>query len=163
MSERPIVGARQLCTLLFLSLAVDMVIRSLAASGMPSAQKAIPAALLDAAIVSLLLIAPLRGQRLGTGAAWNGKAWGTKFLLFSAALLLAAAGAGAAARVLTLTVTSASGAAKVCMAVSAAFTTDFMKGSVGRSNISEKLTLRPSMRRSSSIMPASARFLPEPG
>ncbi len=98
MSERPIVGARQLCMLLFLSLAVDMVIRSLTASGMPSAQKAIPAALLDAAIVSLLLIAPLRGQRLGTGAAWNGKAWGTKFLLFSAALLLAAAGAGAAAR-----------------------------------------------------------------
>ena len=95
MSERPIVGARQLCTLLFLSLTVDMVIRSLTASGMPSAQKAIPAALLDAAIVSLLLSAQLRGQRLGTGAAWNGKAWGTKFLLCSAELLLAAAGAGA--------------------------------------------------------------------
>ena len=33
------------------------------------------------------------------------------------------------------------------MAVSAAFTIDFMKGSVGFSNTSEKLTFMPSMRR----------------
>lgn len=98
MNGQTAVSAKQLCTLLFLSLAVDMVIRSIAASGMPPAQKAIPAALLDTALVCLLLIAPLRGQRHGTGAAWRGTAWGTKFLLLFAALLLAGAGAGAAVR-----------------------------------------------------------------
>jgi hypothetical protein len=51
----------------------------------------------------------------------------------------------------------------VWIAVSAAFTIDFMKGSVGFSNVKEKLTLIPSMRMLSATISASTKFLPVPG
>ena len=51
----------------------------------------------------------------------------------------------------------------VCMAVSAARTTDLMKGEFGLSKIREKLTFIPSIRISSSTIPASTRFCPVPG
>ena len=60
-------------------------------------------------------------------------------------------------------VTSTSGDTYVWMAVSAAFTMDFMKGSVGRSKMSEKLTFMPSIRRLSATISASTRFFPLPG
>ena len=98
MNEHSTVSARQLCILLFLALSVEMAVRSFSAGGMPSAQKAIPAAILNAVLVILLLILPLRLQRSGTGEVWRGNASGTKLLSFFSALLLAAGGAAAAIR-----------------------------------------------------------------
>lgn len=98
MNEQATVSAKQLCILLFLSLCVDMAVRSFTSGGMPPAQRAIPAAILNAAATSLLLIFPLRLQRGGTGEAWRGDALGTKLLSFFSALVLAAAGAAAAIR-----------------------------------------------------------------
>lgn len=98
MSKQATVSARQLCILLFLSLGVDMAVRSFAFGGMPPAQRAIPAAILNTAAVGLLLSFPLRLQRTGTGEAWRGNAIGTGLLSFFTALLLAAAGAAAALR-----------------------------------------------------------------
>ena len=60
-------------------------------------------------------------------------------------------------------VTSTSGWTKVLMAASAAFTTDFLNGSVSFSKMSEKLTFMPSMRRSSSSISFSMMLLPLPG
>ena len=98
MNEKSTVSAKQLCILLFLALSVEMAVRSFAVSGMPPAQKAIPAAILNAVLACLLLILPLRLQRGGTGEAWRGNAAGTKLLSFFSALLLAAGGAAAAIR-----------------------------------------------------------------
>lgn len=98
MNEHATVSAKQLCILLFLALSVEMAVRSFAGGGMPPAQTAIPAAMLNAVAACLLLILPLRLQRGGTGAVWRGNAFGTKLLSLLSALLLAAAGAAAAIR-----------------------------------------------------------------
>ena len=58
---------------------------------------------------------------------------------------------------------STAAATNVCRAASADFTTERAKGSVDLSKMSEKLTLRPSMRMSSSTMPRLTMSLPEPG
>ena len=98
MNEHTTVSAKQLCILLFLALSVEMAVRSFTAGGMPSAQQAIPAAMLNTIAVSLLLILPLRLQRRGTGEVWRGNTLGTKLLVFFSAVLLAVGGAAAVIR-----------------------------------------------------------------
>ena len=75
-----------------------MAVGSFTSGGMPPGQRALPAAFVNSAAASLLLIFPLRLQRGGTGEAWRGNAIGTKLLSFFSALVLAAAGAAATIR-----------------------------------------------------------------
>ena len=56
MNEHTTVSAKQLCTLVFLSLAVDMAVRPFTSGGSAGAQIAILAAVLNTAVVSILLL-----------------------------------------------------------------------------------------------------------
>lgn len=98
MSTKPTLRARPLCMLLFLCIAVDMAVRSFAGEGMPPAQRAIPAAMLDAAVGCGLLMFPLRAQRRGMEAAFSGNTLFSKLILLLLTMLLSAAGAATVIR-----------------------------------------------------------------
>ena len=56
MNEHTTVSAKQLCTLVFLSLAVDMAVRPFTSGGSAGAPIAIFAAVLHTAVVNIMLL-----------------------------------------------------------------------------------------------------------
>ena len=96
MNEHTTVSAKQLCTLVFLSLAVDMAVRPFTSGGSAGAQIAILAAVLNTAVVSILLL-PVLGllRREAFTTLKGGVTFGSKALLTLSAVLFAAGGAAA--------------------------------------------------------------------
>lgn len=82
MNEHTTVSAKQLCTLVFLSLAVDMAVRPFTSGGSAGAQIAILAAVLNTAVVSILLL-PVLGllRREAFTTLKGGVTFGSKALL----------------------------------------------------------------------------------
>lgn len=99
MNEHTTVSAKQLCTLVFLSLAVDMAVRPFTSGGSAGAQIAILAAVLNTAVVSILLL-PVLGllRREAFTTLKGGVTFGSKALLTLSAVLFAAGGAAAMVR-----------------------------------------------------------------
>ena len=99
MNEHTTVSAKQLCTLVFLSLAVDMAVRPFTSGGSAGAQIAILAAVLNTAVVSILLL-PVLGllRREAFTTLKGGVTFGSKALLTLSAVLFAAGGATAMVR-----------------------------------------------------------------
>ena len=99
MNEHTTVSAKQLCTLVFLSLAVDMAVRPFTSGGSAGAQIAILAAVLNTAVVSILLL-PVLGllRREAFTTLKGGVTFGSKALLTLSAVLFAAGGAPASAQ-----------------------------------------------------------------
>ena len=99
MNEHTTVSAKQLCTLVFLSLAVDMTVRPFTSGGSAGAQIAILAAVLNTAVVSILLL-PVLGllRREAFTTLKGGVTFGSKALLTLSAVLFAAGGAAAMVR-----------------------------------------------------------------
>lgn len=95
MNEHTTVSAKQLCTLVFLSLAVDMAVRPFTSGGSAGAQIAILAAVLNTAVVSILLL-PVLGllRREAFTTLKGGVTFGSKALLTLSAVLFAARGSG---------------------------------------------------------------------
>ena len=98
MNEHPAPRPAQLSAMLFLCLAVDMAVRPFTGCGAAPAQQAIAAAVLDTAVVCLLLAPVLHARRKGIFGAPQGMTAASRLFLGLAALLFAFAGAGAAAR-----------------------------------------------------------------
>lgn len=98
MNEGGAARGGALCTMVFLSLAVGMAVRPFAEGGTPPAQTAIPAALLNTALVCLALTPLLRLLQGGGFLALRGAGAGARPLLALAAALLALAGAAETVR-----------------------------------------------------------------
>lgn len=99
MNEHTTVSAKQLCTWVFLSLAVDMAVRPFTSGGSACAQVAILAAVFNTAFVSILLL-PVLGllRREAFATLKGGVTLGSKALLTLSAVLFAAGGAAAMVR-----------------------------------------------------------------